>query len=421
VDSLVSDLPPQLVGFVLTLALGLLIGFEREESRPSDSPDGHFGGVRTFPIIGIGGFLLVTVFPQSPLPFAVGLAVLGALLGVTVYLSASGGGDIGITTETAALLTFTLGAASARGLYWIAIAAGVVAVMLLQEKQVLEGLATRLPRHELSTLARFLLITGVILPAVPNRAFTSYEINPFKIWLVVVAVSAVSYASYLLQRRIGGDRGLLVSGILGGAYSSTVTTVVLARQSRTDVSRGSAYSGAITAATGVMYGRLWVLLALFSPVLAARLTLVFWPLALVGVVTGGLLARRRPAPGEEAATVSGNPLELRSAFLFAAVFLGVLIATRFAAAQFGDAGVLVLAAVMGLTDVDPFILGIAQYSSHGLGVETAALAVVVAAAANNVMKGVYAVVFGDRRVGWTALLALASLGGISFLLFRWLM
>ena len=420
VGTLINDLPPQLVGFVLTLALGLLIGFEREESRPSDSPDGHFGGVRTFPIIGMGGFLLVTVFPESALPFAIGLAVLGMLLGVTVYLSGSAGGDIGITTETAALMTFTLGAAAARGLYWIAIAAGVVAVMLLQEKQVLESLATRMPRHELSTLARFLLITGVILPAVPNRAFTVYEINPFKIWLVVVAVSAVSYASYLLQRRLGGDRGLLLAGILGGAYSSTVTTVALARQSRTDLYRGSAYSGAMTAATGVMYARLWVLLALFSPLLAARLTWVFWPVAVIGVVAGALLGRRRGRGLEQATTVSGNPLELRSAFLFAAVFLGVLVATRFVAAHFGDAGILVLAGVMGLTDVDPFILGVAQYSSHGLDAGTAALAVVVAATANNVMKGVYALVFGERSVGWTALLSLSTLGAASLALYWWL-
>jgi uncharacterized membrane protein (DUF4010 family) len=419
-DSLVSDLPPELVGFVLTLALGLLIGFEREESRPSGARDGHFGGVRTFPIIGMGGFLLAAVFPESTLPFAIGLAVLGSLLGVTLFLSGSAGGDIGITTETAALLTFTLGAASARGHHWIAIAAGVVAVMLLQEKQVLEGLATRMPRHELSTLARFLLITGVILPAVPDRAFTSYEINPFKIWLVVVAVSGVSYASYLLQRRIGGDRGLFVSGILGGAYSSTVTTVVLARQSRAVGVRGTAYAGAITAATGVMYARLWVLLALFSPELATRLTWVFWPLAGVGVLVGALLGRHRPAPDEQPATVSGNPLELRSAFLFAAIFLGVLVATRFVAGTFGDAGILVMAGIMGLADVDPFILGLAQSSSHGLGVATIGLAVVTAATANNVMKGVYAVIFGDHRAGWTALAALASLGGLGFVLYAWL-
>ena len=419
-DTLISELPPQLVGFVLALALGLLIGFEREESRPGDSPNGHFGGVRTFPIISMGGFLLVTAFPESALPFAIGLAVLGLLLGVTVYLTGSAGGDIGITTETAALLTFTLGAAAARGLYWIAIAAGVVAVMLLQEKQVLEGLATRLPRHELSTLARFLLITGVILPAVPNRAFTAYEINPFKIWLVVVAVSAVSYSSYLLQRRLGGDRGLLLAGLLGGAYSSTVTTVALARQSRVVPQRGATYAGAITAATGVMYARLWILLALFSPLLAVRLTWVFWPLAVAGALVGALLARNRSNRPKEATTASANPLELRSAFLFATVFLGVLVATRYVAAHFGHAGVLVLAGVMGLTDVDPFILGMAQYSNHGLDPGIAALAVLIAATANNVMKGVYVLLFGDRRVGWTSLLSLSSLGAASLALYWWL-
>ena len=178
-DTLSQHLAPELVGFVLTLALSLLIGFEREEKRPEDDRI-HFGGVRTFPLIGLGGFLLVIAFPSTPLPFGLGLMVLGALLAVSHYASTQKM-DVGLTTEVAAILTYALGAGAARGLYWISIATGVVAVMLLQEKQRLEGLAERIPRRELATLARFLLLTGVILPVVPNHPFTRFEINPFKI------------------------------------------------------------------------------------------------------------------------------------------------------------------------------------------------------------------------------------------------
>jgi len=250
VDVLIAHLPPEIFGLLLTLGLSLLIGFEREEHEP----DG-IGGVRTFPIIGLSGFLLVAVFPDTPIPFALGLVVMGGLVAMSHWFSLQKG-EPGITTEAAALLIFIIGGCAAKGLYWIAIATGVVAVILLQEKRFLEGLANRLPRHEMRTLLRFLLLAAVILPIVPNRDFTVFGINPFKIWLVVVAVSGVSYVSYLLRLWWGENRGLIIAGLLGGAYSSTVTTVVLARQSKKREACAVGFAGAIVAATGMPPARL---------------------------------------------------------------------------------------------------------------------------------------------------------------------
>ena len=184
---------PELLGFVLTLALALLIGFEREELRGAHDP-GFFGGVRTFPLIALVGHLLWLAFPDPAIPYAVGLLVLGALLVVSHHASI-GADRSGITTEMAALLTYAIGAAAAARQYWAAVAAGIVAVLLLHEKQRLEWLATHVPRREIGTLVRFLLLSGVILPVVPNRPFTRFEINPFTIWLVVVAVSGLSVDS----------------------------------------------------------------------------------------------------------------------------------------------------------------------------------------------------------------------------------
>lgn len=414
-DALIAELPSELVGFVLALALGLLIGFEREEHRPKGP-----GGVRTFPLIAVAGFLLAETFAASTAPFSVGLAAIAALLGVSHWQSTREG-ESGLTTEVAALLTFTLGACAAREMYWLAIAAGVVAALLLQEKTRLEGLAGQLPRDELRTVIRFLLITGVILPAVPDRPFTVFGINPFTAWLVVVAVSAVSYGSYLLQLWIGAGRGLMLSGILGGAYSSTATTVVLARQSRRHPKAHRAFAGATVLATAVMYVRLWILVRLFAPSLAAQLTVVFAAMAIVAGVVGVLLAGRRTTTDEQlpaqATRPAGNPLELVPALTFAALFLAVLVVTRLVADRFGGVGVLVMAAIMGAADVDPFILGLTQSIGGGFPLETAALAVVVAAATNNVMKGVYATLFGDRRAGLLALGLLTAVGAASIVLF----
>ncbi|MFV2071317.1 MAG: MgtC/SapB family protein [Thermoanaerobaculales bacterium] len=412
-DTLMATLPPELVGFVLTLTMSLLIGFEREEHEPEG-----IGGVRTFPIMGLGGFLLVIAFPESTLPFASGLLVLGALLALSHWANI-GRGEVGITTEAAALLTITLGACAAKELYWIAVAAGVVAVILLQEKRRLEGLANKLPRHELRTLVRFLLLTGVILPVVPSQAFTTFEINPFKIWLVVVAVSGISYLSYLLRLRLGEGRGLMLAGLLGGAYSSTVTTVVLARQSKTCEPYAVGYAGAIVAATGVMYIRLWLLVLLFAPPLAHELVALFWSMGVLGIGLGAVLARRTStgATSDAEQRPAGNPLEMTSAFTFAGVFLTVLVVTRIVAERFGGTGVLVMATVMGTADVDPFILGLTQYVGHGLDLGTAALAVVIAAAANNFMKGVYAVAFGSRQTGRLSLAILAFFGAASVVVY----
>jgi uncharacterized membrane protein (DUF4010 family) len=414
-DTLLQHLPPEISGFAVTLGLSLLIGFEREEHRPSN-PAGFFGGIRTFPMIGLAGFLLVEVF-ESPVPFAVGLLVLGILLAVTHWGSVQAN-ELGLTTEVAALLTFGLGAAAAHDMYRLALAVGVVAVILLHEKRGLEGLAVRIPPKELRTLLRFLLLTAVILPAVPNHSFTSYNINPFTLWLVVVAVSTVSYASYLLQLRLG-HRALLLSGIVGGAYSSTVTTVVLARQSKDGPHPPLAYAGAIIAATGVMYIRLWILVILFAPELGGRLTALFWGLSALALILSLLVTRfgRGGDTHADTSTVSSNPLEIRSAVTFAGIFLAVLIGTRLVAARFGGTGVLIMAAIMGAADVDPFILGLTQQVGTTLSLDTAALAVVIAAATNNLMKGCYALFFGSRPTGWASLASLVGLGILSLLAF----
>lgn len=414
-DTLLLHLPHELAGFAVTLGLSLLIGFEREEQRPSNSV-GFFGGIRTFPMIGLAGFLLVEVF-DSPIPFSVGLFVLGLLLAVTHWASVQAD-ELGLTTEFAALLTFGLGAAASQEMYWLALCVGVVAVILLHEKRGLEGLALRVPPKELRTLLRFLVLTAVILPAVPNQSFTAYEINPFKIWLVVVAVSAVSYVSYLLQFRLG-DRAMLLSGIVGGAYSSTVTTVALARRSKERRGSPVVCAGAIIAATGVMYIRLWILIALFAPDLGRRLTIIFWVLAAASLILGSLLTRngRNDGAADEDSATPSNPLEIRSAITFAGIFLAVLMGTRLVAQRFGGTGVLVMAAIMGATDVDPFILGITQQVGTTLPLETAALAVVLAAATNNLMKGVYAMVFGAGRTGRVAFAVLTGLGATSIALF----
>jgi uncharacterized membrane protein (DUF4010 family) len=172
----------------------------------------------------------------------------------------------------------------------------------------------------------------------------------------------------------------------------------------------------------MMYIRLWILLLLFAAPLAYRLTSIFWGLGLAAIVVGSLLARtlnidEKCELDPDTRRRRGNPLEMTSAFTFAAIFLAILVATKFVAEQFGNTGVLVMAAIMGAADVDPFILGLTQTLGAGLDIGTAALAVVIASAVNNLMKGIYAVIFGSRRTGRLSFSILTMFGAVSVVLF----
>jgi len=411
---ILANVPPDGIGLVVTLFLSLMIGFQLEERRES-KPTFFFGGVRTYPLIAISGFLLTVVAPGNFIPFTAGLLVLGTLLAI-LYWSKVERDLPGFTTEYSALATYALGAVVAAGEYWLALAAAVVVVLLVHMKHVLENLAQRISAHEVATFAKFLIITAVILPVVPNREYTPFAINPYKAWLVVIAVSGISYASYLLQRRFHDRGGLFLASLLGGLYSSTATTVVLSKQAR-DKAEPALYAGGITMASGIMYLRILVLLFLFGRPLFDRLVIPFTILGMLALGGGGWwmwhILRRQEKRNGAAGEVNRNPLELGTAFLFAAIFMGMLVATRFAFQQFGQVGVYGLALILGLVDVDPFILGLAQTPADAGFVATAAAAVVVATASNNLAKAGYAFAFGGARLGRTALVLLGSLSVLS--------
>jgi uncharacterized membrane protein (DUF4010 family) len=110
-----------------------------------------------------------------------------------------------------------------------------------------------------------------------------------------------------------------------------------------------------------------------------------------------------------------NPLELGAALLFAGLFVGMLFITHLALLYLGRAGLFALAGMMGVSDVDPFILSLAESGSALTPVTLAGGAIVIAAASNNLIKGVYAYGFGDRRTGTQGLALLTVLALLGLL------
>ena len=403
-------LPPEALQILLVLFLSFLLGLEREEHR-THAGTYAFGGVRTFPLLGFFGFALAFISQGQFLLVAAGLVALGGLMAVS-YAHKLKSGDAGVTTELTGFCTFAVGALIADGHYWTGITLVVLTLLLLELKTLLEGLAARVAPNEVATFTKFLLLAAVILPIVPNEAFTPFELNPFKTWLVVVTVCAVSYAGYGLEKLTKGRGGTFLSALLGGAYSSTVTTVVLAKRSAQE-HEPDRFAGGIWAASGIMYLRLAALVFLFNGALGRMLAPALISLGILGIVAGWILSRRGDSslvgstPPE-----SRNPLDLKAAFLFAFIFLAITVITRLAVAHLGHNGLFGLAALMGVSDVDPFIMSLTQTAGAATPLRDAAIGVLLAAASNNVMKGIYARSFADRATGNRALAGLCSLAAL---------
>jgi uncharacterized membrane protein (DUF4010 family) len=412
-------LPPEGAHIIFVLFLSFLVGLEREERKAAED---HFafGGVRTFPLIGLVGYSMAVLSGGELLPQALGFVVIAAFLLMAYWHKLASSGYSGVTSEMSGLATYLVGALVYRDMYWIATTITVSSILLLELKTRLEDLAKRIESTDILTLAKFLLLSAVVLPLLPDTQFSQFQINPFKAWLVVVAVSAVSYGSYVLQRLTKGQGGVILAALLGGAYSSTVTTVVLARRSATE-QQPHLFSGGILIASGMMYLRLAVLLALFNQELMSRLALPFVGLAALAIGTGLLWARRKDASTAQVIRhfEPKNPLEISAALLFALLFVGMLVATHLAIAYLGNAGVYTLAAVMGVTDVDPFIMGITQSAPTLTPLQVAASAILIAASSNNVVKGIYAFALSSRPTGIQGLGLLLGLAAFGLLPLVW--
>jgi uncharacterized membrane protein (DUF4010 family) len=304
---------------------------------------------------------------------------------------------------------------------WIATTIAVVSMLLLELKEFLENLTTRIPAVEILTFTKFLLLTFVILPIVPNKDYGPFAVNPFKSWLIVVAISGVSYGSYLLEKLSKGKGGVRLSALLGGLYSSTFTTVVMAKEAKT-VGTPHTYAGGILIASGVMYFRFLALIGIFNRELMNRLLIPFLILGAIGVAVGWAWSSLSDVPKAETkpAYSTRNPLELSSAFLLGLVFLVVLVATNFALIHLGSGGIYGMALISGLAPVDPFIMGLTQTAGKMTAMGLAVAGVIIAAASNNFAKAFIALVLADPKTGRQSLTLMLGLTALGLLPLIWI-
>jgi uncharacterized membrane protein (DUF4010 family) len=414
------------VNLALLLGLSFFLGLAFEDFF-ARSNQKRPGGIRTFPMLALAGGLLYLLDTTHFVPFTAGFVVLGAWLiayyhGHLAEQDETGENSASLIIPLLNIHAYLLGGAALALPQWISVATTVAVVLLLTGRTQLHALAQKVEQKEIVTAGQFLILTGIILPLLPNEPVTTLtNITPQKVWLALVVVCTFSYVSYLAQRYWAAAANGLWMAALGGLYSSTATTVVLARQAKAAPETQRQTRAGITLATAIMYLRLLAVTAVFNIPLATRLALPLCSLAAAGFVICALQYWVLDNPRDEkpaaamALKASGNPLELGAAAIFAILFIVTSLVSTWATKEFGVTGIYTLAAIVGISDIDPFVLNLAQGGLSGVPLSALVAAILIASSSNNILKAFYATSFAGGRTtaASAAALVLLAIAGVA--------
>ncbi len=401
----------------VALGLGLLVGMQRERT------DSAIAGVRTFALIAVLGALCGLFAPSVG-----GWIVAAGLVGIAAFMVAGNiaklfkrHADIGVTTEVAALVMFTVGALVTTGQTALGVVIGGTVAVLLQWKRPLHDLARRIGEPDAHAIAQFILITLVILPILPNHVIGPLDVfNPFKIWLMVVLVVGMSLAAYVAQKLLGPRGGTLVGGVFGGIISSTATTVSSARQAAQHPATAPLGAVVIAIASTVVVARLLIEIAAVTPqslpVMGPPLLAMMIAMALIAAV-----AFFTTRADHRAITHQSDPANLRAALFFGLVYTLVLFAVAAVKQYYGPNALYAVAALSGLTDMDAITLSVSQLvRDNQLPPATGWRLILVAHMSNLVFKSALIAVIARRALFFRAAALLAlSLAAGALLLILW--
>lgn len=402
-EKIYEYLPEELVTFILVTIFSLLIGLSlRRISLKREGETTLFGTDRTFTFIGILGYLLYILDPVDYRLFMGGGAILGLLLALNYYVKQSQFHVFGVTTIVIALITYCIAPIVATQPSWFYVMVIVTVLLFTELKHTFTELAQRMKNDEMITLAKFLAISGIILPMLPNKdLIPGIHLTPYSIWLATVVVSGISYLSYLLKRYVFRESGILVSGIVGGLYSSTATISVLARKSRkVSAQEAPEYVAAMLMAVSMMFLRFLILIGIFS---VDTLLSIYPYLLIMSAVTAGIAwflhsKWRRPttAGAAEEDEDGSNPLEFKVALIFAVLFVVFTIATHYTLIYAGRGGLTLLSFVSGISDITPFILNLLQ-GTNNMAVSVITACSMQAIVSNIVVNMCYAFFFSGSQ------------------------
>jgi uncharacterized membrane protein (DUF4010 family) len=422
----------------VAVGIGLLVGFERERAaRSADEARELTAGARTYPLIALAGALSVLIGRAAGwwIVLPAMLAAVAPLI-IAFWFDAKSKREHGGTSEAAALVVFLLGALSqaeevlqpVEHRLIVSSSIGVLVTLLLSVKMPLHRFLAKTSRQDVFATLKFLVVAAVVLPLLPDRTYGPLDVlNPFEIGLMIALIAGIGFVGYVATRIVGPDRGIAITGIVGGLASSTAVTLAFSGRARTDPHLRGACSVAVILASTIMFVRVIVEVAVVNRDLLPRVVVPFSVMTVVAGIAAGIMywrdTRAKENGGEpmrEEVELS-NPVELSAAVKFGLLYGGVLLASKAADTFLGTGGTYVAALVAGLTDVDAITLSMAKLAREGLLSETVAVrAILIGTASNTAVKAGLAVVLGGFRFGRVVLAAFVAAlvaGGVTMVFF----
>ncbi len=393
-----------IINFAVVALMSLVIGLSQRKLYEKNSDIiNTFGSDRTFTLIGILGYVLYVIGSGSLTPFLCGGGALTLLLAITYAHKLFVKQRTGITSIMIALITYCIAPIMFKTSIIIAILVVVSVLVLTEMKDKFIEFTKKMNDEEFINLAKFLIIAGVVLPILPNNELVEGSgLTPYTIWLATVVISGISYVSYLVKKYLFPDGGVIITGILGGIYSSTATCIILAKKAKDHTGDLKEYVAAIFCAISMMYFKIFILLGIFN----ADLTMQYWYMFVIMILVSGIVAfffyRQKPKTAEngEKAKIEDedekNPLEFKVAILFAILFIAFTLVTNYALVYFGDSGLRILSIIVGVTDINPFIINLFQ--NQNVSGQLIVLAAFQAIISNNVVKMFYGMFFSGNKL-----------------------
>jgi uncharacterized membrane protein (DUF4010 family) len=375
------------IRMLVATGIGCIIGLEREYTSMSNNQT-VFAGVRTFAMVGLFGFLSAFLSFYFTHWVVVG-GLLGTIMVVLVsYWISARKGEIGVTTEFTTLLTFLLGCLTLLGFVEASLAITVIVLVLLSLKAPLKNIIGRITNKEMYAFVKFVVLALLIFPFLPNQTFGYYDVfNPRELGLVILLTSGLGFLGYLLMKFLGGNRGVLLTGIVGGLVSSTVVTWIFSRKSKEAPELARICTVAIIAASTIMVVRVVVWVMIFNKALLSGLLV---PMLLLFITSLGIALyyyrEQESLPQVKTDFPLGEPLELREAILFGLLYTGILLLVSYANDRFGEEGIFLSSAIASLTDIDAITISMSKLAGDKIGLLTAQNAILLATLSNTIVK-----------------------------------
>jgi uncharacterized membrane protein (DUF4010 family) len=411
----ISQIPKDLINFLLVVLFSFLIGLEQRQHHIEVEFESLFGTDRTITLIGILGFILYILMPGNFVLFLAGGSVISVLLAIYYFNRIKIKNQWGFTSIIIVLLTYCLTPLVYLQPKWMVMLVVVIILIIVEIKENLFAFSKEFDRKEFTTLTKFIIIAGIILPLLPHNPLSKeINISPYQIWLSIVAVSGISYFSYLLKKFVFPNSGIILTAILGGLYSSTATTIILAKKSKEENDYIKISSG-IFAASGMMYLRILILAWIFNINVAVMLLPYFLVFTLVCFSIIAIFQIKNKHTTDDTGQVnnSQNPLEFKTAFVFGLLFGFFVVLTNFVVSNYGNMGVKILSLLVGITDIDPYIINLFHGANGSLGINTIVTATIIASASNNIIKMIYSIIVGNRAIRWNVIIGFSILIALS--------